>query len=176
MNSLKAQVAYAKALRELSIENNIDINQIISELQLVKSYFDDEFVRFLKNPRISKENKKEVFKQAFSNLNKYVFSTLLLLIDKDMITDLNDIIFELNQLLEKENNIVHVEVETFKELSEEEELKIKNYFIFKLKKNIKITQIINEKLVGGLIINYEGKTIDGSLLTKHESLRDSLKK
>ena len=61
MNSLKAQVAYAKALRELSIENNIDINQIISELQLVVSYFDEEFIGFLKNPRISKENKKEIF-------------------------------------------------------------------------------------------------------------------
>lgn len=176
MSSLKAFEAYAKALRELSVENNIDINQIISELQLVLSYFDDEFESFLKNPRISKENKKEVFKQAFTNLNKYVFSTLLLLIDKDMITDLNCIIFELKQILEKENNIVHIYVETPKELSEEEELKIKNYFTLKLKKNIIITQIEDEKLVGGLIINYEGKTIDGSLLTKQESLKEYLKK
>ena len=74
MNSLKAQVAYAKALRELSIENNIDINQIISELQLVVSYFDEEFIGFLKNPRISKENKKEIFNKVFSNLNKYPFT------------------------------------------------------------------------------------------------------
>jgi F0F1-type ATP synthase delta subunit len=67
-------------------------------------------------------------------------------------------------------------VETPKELSEEEELKIKNYFTLKLKKNIIITQIEDEKLVGGLIINYEGKTIDGSLLTKQESLKEYLKK
>ena len=46
----------------------------------------------------------------------------------------------------------------------------------KLKKNIIITQIEDEKLVGGLIINYEGKTIDGSLLTKQESLKEYLKK
>ena len=40
----------------------------------------------------------------------------------------------------------------------------------------KLTQIEDEKLVGGLIINYEGKTIDGSLLTKQESLKEYLKK
>lgn len=176
MNSIKAQEAYAKALRELSIENNIDINQIISELQLVLSYFDDEFVGFLKNPRISKENKKEIFNKVFSNLNKYVLSTLLLLVDKDMITSLNEIILEIKKILDCENNIVHLEIRTSKKLSVEEELKIKNYFTLKLKKNIKITQVEDEKLVGGLIINYEGKTIDGSLFTKQESLKEYLKK
>ena len=35
---------YAKALLDLSKENNIDINQIVSELQLVNSYFDEEFI------------------------------------------------------------------------------------------------------------------------------------
>ena len=33
--------AYAQALLDLSKENNIDINQIVSELQLVNSYFDE---------------------------------------------------------------------------------------------------------------------------------------
>ena len=42
--------AYAKALLDLSKENNIDINQIVSELQLVNSYFDEEFIGFLNNP------------------------------------------------------------------------------------------------------------------------------
>ena len=176
MSSLKAFEAYAKALRELSVENNIDINQIISELQLVVSYFDEEFIGFLKNPRISKENKKEIFNKVFSNLNKYVLSTLLLLVDKDMITSLSDIILEIKQILDCENNIVHLDVITSKELSVEDELKIKSYFTLKLKKNIKITQVIDEKLVGGLIINYEGKTIDGSLITKQESLKEYLKK
>mgnify|MGYP003296404156 CR=1 FL=1 len=46
-------------------ENNIDINQIVSELQLVNSYFDEEFISFLKNPKVSKDNKKDVFNKAF---------------------------------------------------------------------------------------------------------------
>ena len=64
MNNFKA---YAKALKELSVENNIDINQIVSELQLVNSYLDDEFISFLKNPKISKDNKKSVFQNVFKN-------------------------------------------------------------------------------------------------------------
>ena len=51
--------AYAKALLDLSKENNIDINQIVSELQLVNSYFDDEFISFLKELHELKEEYRE---------------------------------------------------------------------------------------------------------------------
>jgi len=176
MSNFKSNIAYAKALKDLSLENNIDINQIVSELQLVNSYFDDEFIGFLKNPRISKDNKKEVFKNTFTNLNKYVFSSLLVLVDNNMITNLSDIIVELKELINEEQGIVTVEVETAQELSEIDILKIKQFLFLKLNKKINIIIKLNKNLVGGFIIKYQGKTIDGSLLTKQESLKEYLKK
>ena len=176
MSNFKSNIAYAKALKDLSLENNIDINQIVSELQLVNSYFDDEFIGFLKNQRISKDNKKEVFKNTFTNLNKYVFSSLLVLVDNNMITNLSDIIVELKELINEEQGIVTVEVETAQELSEVDILKIKQFLFLKLNKKINIIIKLNKNLVGGFIIKYQGKTIDGSLLTKQESLKEYLKK
>ena len=167
---------YAKALLDLSKENNIDINQIVSELQLVNSYFDNEFVSFLNNPKISKDNKKEVFNKAFSNLNKNVFAVLMVLIDNNKIVYLNEVIQELFNLINEENNIVTVEVLSFSKLSEIEKLSIMNYFIKKLNKKITLKEVIDEKLVGGLVIKYQGKIIDGSLFTKQESLKEYLKK
>lgn len=168
--------AYAKALLDLSKENNIDINQIVSELQLVNSYFDEEFISFLNNPKISKDNKKEVFKKVFSNLNKHVFASLMVLIDNSKIVYLNEVVTELKNLIDEENGVVTVEVLTISKLSELEKLSITSYFIKKLGKKIELKETIDEKLVGGLVIKYQGKIIDGSLFTKQESLKEYLKK
>ncbi len=167
---------YAKALLDLSKENNIDINQIVSELQLVNSYFDEEFISFLNNPKISKDNKKEVFNKAFNNLNKNVFAVLMVLIDNNKIVYLGEVINELLSLIDEVNNVVTVEVISISKLSEIEKLSITNYFIKKLNKKITLKEVIDEKLVGGLVIKYEGKIIDGSLFTKQESLKEYLKK
>jgi len=167
---------YAKALMDLSKENNIDINQIVSELQLVNSYFDNEFVNFLNNPKISKENKKEVFNKSFNNLEKNVFAVLMVLIDNNKIIYLNEVINDLLDLINEEHNVVTIEVISVSKLSEIEKLSITNYFIKKLNKKIALKEIIDEKLVGGLVIKYEGKIIDGSLFTKQESLKEYLKK
>ena len=167
---------YAKALLDLSKENNIDINQIVSELQLVNSYFDEEFISFLNNPKISKDNKKEVFNKAFNNLNKNVFAVLMVLIDNNKIVYLSEVINELLSLIDEVNNVVTVEIISISKLSEIEKLSITNYFIKKLNKKITLKEVIDEKLVGGLVIKYEGKIIDGSLFTKQESLKEYLKK
>ena len=138
---------YAKALLDLSKENNIDINQIVSELQLVNSYFDEEFISFLNNPKISKDNKKEVFNKAFNNLNKNVFAVLMVLIDNNKIVYLSEVINELLSLIDEVNNVVTVEVISISKLSEIEKLSITNYFIKKLNKKITLKEVIDEKLL-----------------------------
>lgn len=168
--------AYAKALLDLSKENNIDINQIVLDLQLVNNYYDEEFIGFLKNPKVSKESKKEVFSKAFNNIEKNVFATLMVLIDNNKIVFLPDVIKELETLIAIENGIVFVETVSTKPLTDGEKENIKVYFGKKLNKKINLKETIDKELVGGLIIKYEGKIIDGSLFTKQESLKEYLKK
>ncbi len=168
--------AYAVALLDLSKENNIDINQIVNELQLVNSYFDEEFISFLKNPKVSKDNKKDVFNKAFTNINKNVLATLMVLIDNNKIVYLNEVIASLNELIDLQKGIIKVEAVSTKPLSDAEKNAIKIYFNKKLGKSIDLIETIDEQLVGGLIIKYQGKIIDGSLLTKQESLKEYLKK
>ena len=169
-------IAYAKALLDISKENNIDINQIVLDLQHVNNYFDDEFISFLKNPKVSKANKKEVFEKAFSNIDKNVFATLMILIDNNKIVYLCDVIRELELLIAYEKGITIVEVISAVALSDAEKENIISYFNKKLNKTINIIETINKELVGGLIIKYEGKIIDGSLFTKQETLKEYLKK
>ncbi len=174
MNNVQS---YAKALLEISKENNVDINQVISELQLVNNCFDEEFIKFLNNPKISKDNKKEIFIKYFQNeLDKNVFAALMVLIDNKKIVYLNEVINELEQLIFEEKGIITIEVLTVNELSSIELENIRQFFSNKLNKIINLKQIIDKNLVGGLIIKYQGKIIDGSLLNKQESLKEYLKK
>ena len=119
-------IAYAKALLDISKENNIDINQIVLDLQHVNNYFDDEFISFLKNPKVSKTNKKEVFEKAFSNIDKNVFATLMILIDNNKIVYLCDVIRELELLIAHEKGITIVEVISAVALSDAEKEKNRN--------------------------------------------------
>lgn len=168
--------AYAKALMDLSIENNIDINQIVEELKQVNDYFDEEFIKFLSNPKISKENKKNIFKEAFKNLDKNVFALLMVMIDNNNIVNLINVIDELNELINIKEGIICVEVMTTNTLNDNEKETIKLYFQNRLNKKINLIEKIDKNLVGGMIIKYQGKIIDGSLFNKQESLREYLKK
>ena len=168
--------AYAKALMDLSIENNIDINQIVEELKQVNDYFDEEFIKFLSNPKISKENKKNIFKEAFKNLDKNVFALLMVMIDNNNIVNLVNVIDELNELINIKEGIICVEVMTTNTLNDNEKETIKLYFQNRLNKKINLIEKIDKNLVGGMIIKYQGKIIDGSLFNKQESLREYLKK
>lgn len=168
--------AYAKALMDLSIENNIDINQIVEELKQVNDYFDEEFIKFLSNPKISKENKKNIFKEAFKNLDKNVFALLMVMIDNNNIVNLINVIDELNELINIKEGIICIEVMTTNTLNDNEKETIKLYFQNRLNKKINLIEKIDKNLVGGMIIKYQGKIIDGSLFNKQESLREYLKK
>ena len=168
--------AYAKALMDLSIENNIDINQIVEELKQVNDYFDEEFIKFLSNPKISKDNKKNVFKEAFKTLDKNVFALLMVMIDNNNIVNLINVIDELNELINIQEGIICVEVMTTNTLNDNEKETIKLYFQNRLNKKINLIEKIDKNLVGGMIIKYQGKIIDGSLFTKQESLKEYLKK
>lgn len=173
MNSAKA---YAVAFLEVCKENNSDVESIISELKLVNDCFDSELIKFLESPKISKEEKKELFKKVFVNNQKLTDSFLKVLIDNNNIIILNEVIDEMNRIIDNEKGIVNVEVISANELSDAQVNLITAYFNTKLQKQIKISVTIDPKLVGGLVIKYEGKIIDGSLFNKHEALKEYLKK
>lgn len=173
MNSAKA---YAIAFLEICKENNSDIDTIISELKLVYGYFDKDVVKFLSSPKVNKEDKKSFLSNSFKKIQKVTDSFLKVLVDNSNVTMLNEIITEMINIIDDEKGIITIEVITVNELDAIQKDLIQTYFNNKLNKIIKIKESINPNLVGGLIIKYEGKIIDGSLFNKHESLKEYLKK
>ena len=75
---MKSTKAYAIAFLDLCNEQHSK-EEAVKELQLVSSHFDDDFIRFLSYPKISKNEKKEVFTKSF-NISKLTLSFLYVLI------------------------------------------------------------------------------------------------
>ena len=103
---MKSSKSYAVALMDLCKENNNDLNKVVSDLQLVYSLFDEDFVKFLKFPKISKQEKKDVFNKNFSFLDKNILGLLMVLVDNNDILQLDQIINDLIELINEEKGII----------------------------------------------------------------------
>ena len=104
-----------------------------------------------------------------------------MLIDNYRIDLLKDIIEAYKNLLDKEEGIIRVDVRLAQSLSnaQKEELKnaIKNrFFKYEVYNKIEINEIIDSSILQGLVIEYQGKVLDASLLSKQEALKEYLEK
>ena len=177
----KLVISYATAILELQKEEGISSKQTISELEMVYASFDADIKKFLYSKAINASEKKEVMSKALKGLNNNVINFIFVLIDNYRIDLLKDIIETCKNLVDKEQGIIRVDVRLAYSLNnaQKEELKnaIKNrFFKYANYNDIEINEIIDSSILQGLVIEYQGKVLDASLLTKIEALKEYLEK
>lgn len=79
----------------------------------------------------------------------------------------NQIIDELEKMMKSSLPKVLIKVKTATELSSEDEKKLKELLEKELNKEVILKVKVDEKILGGMVVEYEGKTID---LTVNEEL------
>lgn len=174
-------LSYASALASIIKENKKNNKEIIEELIAISKAFDEEILKFLYSKVIKASDKKEVLKNSLKDVDEDVLAFLYVLIDNNRINLLNGII-EAYQLKDKENDgIITINVKSSKKLSAEELIKLKKIILKKffndnLDKEIVINEIIDPSLLQGLVIEYQNKVLDASLIDKQVSLKEFLEK
>ncbi len=157
---------YADALYDAVIEDYPKgISQVYEQIRLVGEIFksNPDAVEFLSSPSYNKQEKTKLINTAFSSFNPYLQNLLIILTSASRIGYFS---YVLNAFLEryyKENNIVQAKVISAKALDEQIMQKIKNNIEEKTKRNVVLSLKIDASIIGGIIIEYEGKRIDGSL-------------
>jgi F-type H+-transporting ATPase subunit delta len=168
---------YSQALFELGKETD----QLIGfkdELAVVVEAIqkDKNLQRIIFHPRVLADDKKEILKNIFKDiLSENVFNFLYLLIDKRRENHLELIYRDFVALVNKEENILEVEVISAIPLSRS----LKNKLNERLKKNLTNEQIIiKEKIdpdiIGGLVIKVGDYVIDGSIRHSLNSLKEKI--
>jgi F-type H+-transporting ATPase subunit delta len=167
---------YAVALFRLAKEKNL-LDQVESELRVVKEVYSQNtgLSVVFKSPKLTNEKKKEIIKQAFSGASMYVLNTLMILIDRhreDYIEAVADYFIE---FANDERGIAEAKVYSTRPLTEAEQQALSATFAAKVgKRSLRIENIVDTNLLGGIKLRIGNRIFDGSLRGKLERLERQL--
>jgi F-type H+-transporting ATPase subunit delta len=168
MNKDVVAKRYAEALFQLAKEQD-NVETIEQNLRVVKEVFvkNTEFRRFLQVPTITKEAKKKVINETFSSISGTVLQLVCLLVDRQR----DDIIPALaDDYIERANeyrSIAEATVYSVRKLTGEETIALAEIFAKKVdKKRLRITNVVDSTLLGGVKVRIGNRIYDGSLSNK----------
>jgi len=167
MQNPRLSERYAKSLIDLAEEMN-ELDPVHDDITLLQDICNEsrEFVLMLKSPVISADKKNKIINAVTGNKISNITQTFIkLLSSKNRESFLQEILASFIEQYNKIKGIHKVKLTTATPVTEE----IKNSFISKIKaghsiKNIELETNVNEKLIGGFVLEIEGKLIDASIL------------
>lgn len=167
---------YIKALMETGKDLNC-LDEIHAELHFIGEILDENpnLKAFLSNPTVSINEKKETVEEIFKKyVKEYMINFLLILIDKNRLFLIDEIIKGYDKALNKQKNIEIATVTTAIDLDEDSREKLKSKLESIMEKKLVFNIKVNPDIIGGVVIKIEDKLIDGSIKTKLEEIKKTL--
>ncbi|MBQ2730285.1 MAG: ATP synthase F1 subunit delta [Clostridia bacterium] len=165
---------YAYALFELSQEEGT-VDAALSELLTVKEAVcgEPEFIELLRSPAIPLRERLQVIDETFSAvLSEYTLSFLKVLCEAGRIDILTDCICEFEGLVKAYSGKVTATVICAAPLSEKQKAELKEKLEKAEKRQIDPVFRVDPTLIGGLIVEIEGKVYDGSVRSRLRDVKD----
>lgn len=171
-----AQKEYGGALYELAAEEKCE-DQVLEGLQLTQRLFREnpDYSKLLLQPSIRKEDRLALLDQALGgNVQPYVLNFLKILCERRALSDLDGCVAEFCARLYEARGILPVTAISAVPLTEQQTQALKEKLAQVTGKSILIENKVDETLVGGIKVEYEGKELDGSVAGRFEALRQML--
>ncbi len=167
---------YAQALFNVALtRETVDI--IGSELFQLKSFSDKDsrFINFLRAPQVLTDHKIAMVKALFTTrLSPSLVSFLMLLIEKDRITYLNEIARVFEKLLEDHKGVIKARVTTAVHIDQDYKDRLVETLQRMTGKKIVLVHKINSDIIGGIIVQLNYQVIDRSVRARLDLLRHDL--
>lgn len=167
---------YASALLDIGQERKI-LSQLEEELGFIVKLLDDDrdLVLFFNAPGVTKDSKKDFVDRIFKGeLSEISVNFLKTLIDNNRQLSIKDIHEALIELIDELNNRQRVRVVSSSSLTAEASKKIKDALEKKFNKEIIIEQVVDETIIGGIVIKIGDLVIDGSLAKDLRNIKELL--
>ena len=177
MSAIRVAKRYAKSLLELAVEQQV-LDQVYADIQDFVKYTENrEFHVFMKSPVISGSKKEKVFEIIFKNkYNKLTTLFFDTIIRKRREAFLPEIAVEFIHQYKAYNSITEVKLTTAYPIKDAEV----NAIAAKINesslagKSLDIQQVVDERIIGGFILQIGDKQYDASLRHKLNVLRKDL--
>jgi F-type H+-transporting ATPase subunit delta len=164
---------YAEALFSLAMDQN-EVEQVKHEFDQFTSLLDQEFKHFLYHPKVTKEEKKEVLSKVTDHTLFRHF--LYVLVDRGRLSLTHEIHAEFLSIYNKKHKRLEATIYSPVPLTNNQLKQLKDGIGKKQGLEVFITNIIDESIVGGIRIEYEGHELDKTINHFLETLVRDLKK
>jgi F-type H+-transporting ATPase subunit delta len=167
MNNPRLAQRYAKSLVDIGTDLN-QLDAVHSDILFLKSVIDNsrEFVLMLNSPIINPYKKYKVI-HAITNgkISKITETFLKLLCNKNREANLPGVVTSFIEQFNKIRHLHNAKLTTAAPISKE----LTESFISKIKAstnydNVLLETVVDDKIIGGFILQMEGKLIDNSIL------------
>ena len=166
MTNPRLAIRYAKSLLDLAQEKG-QLEEVFNDMKLLDNIckISREFANVLKSPIIKEDKKNKIIESVTAGrISVLTASFIKLLGNKSRESNLPEIISAFIEQYNVVKGIHKVKLTTAVEISEE----LRNNFINKIKasegiENIELVTSVNESLVGGFVLEMEGRKADASI-------------
>ncbi|MEG0288190.1 MAG: ATP synthase F1 subunit delta [Carnobacterium sp.] len=163
------QDALEKGTEDEAFDNLMDIRQIYAG--------NKNLTKFFNNRQIAQTDKEQVLEDLTKTFSSDMQNFIKTIYNFRRMSDLLAIVNAYETLYDHENRTAIANVTTTVPLTESQEKRIQEVFIKKLgARKVLIKTIIDEEILGGVIIEIENKVFDGSIRANLESLKKQLVK
>ena len=165
---------YAAALFMLACEKNKK-QEYAAALETVEQALKEEplYLSFLSSPGIPKEERLAALKEAFSaHVPEDVISFLQLMCEKGRIDSFSEACEAYQQLFAESERVMDVKVTSAVELTQAEKEKLQNKLETVYKSSVHMSYAQDASLMGGMIVEIDGKVLDGSLKSRLHDIKE----
>ncbi|MDR3578903.1 MAG: ATP synthase F1 subunit delta [Oryzomonas sp.] len=170
---------YAKALVQLGSEAGL-IDRFSDELAVVDRLFsgNGELRAAFGNPAFTAEQKKGIMKDlvAKTNCSELVGNFLLLLVDKNRVAFLDQIVHTYKKLADEQSGVIRPFIRTAFTLDDAQVAAVQNALEKKTGKKVVPQVTVDQTLLGGVVIQIGDTAFDSSVKTQLKRIQDILQK
>lgn len=174
-NSVVAK-RYATALFEIAQQHG-QIGSIQEEMKELKKAFHDnkDIGELMASPKLSSAKKKEIIANIFKGVNPLVLNALYVLLDAKRMDEAQNVFDEFLGLADDAAGIAEAKVYSTRPLTEQETNALSATFAQKVgKHSLRIENIIDPSLIGGVRLQIGNQIYDSSLSAKLDKLQRKL--
>ena len=178
MSDIRVASRYAKSVFSLANEHSI-LEEVHNDMVSIKDTVEGsrELELLLKSPIINSSKKLSILNSLFGNSNDLTKKFFTLVVKKGREAELFETAKQFHLLYNSKKGIEMAEVVTPFELTDELRASFKQK-VQQLsgKESVELKEKVDKSLIGGFILNIEGKQIDDSVKTRLQKLEQSLVK
>jgi F-type H+-transporting ATPase subunit delta len=166
---------YARALFDaaLEVERLEPVRDQLAQLVAAQSEV-PEFRQLLRNPQLDPRSKAAALKELLAGGEDLLRNFLLVLVDKGRTAQLEEIAREFERLVSEQEGVVHAELTTAVELSDEDAGELLQQIERASGRRVEASRSVDPELIGGIVLQVGSHRLDASVRGRLERLRREL--